>query len=77
MRRTLFGCEFGICFDFSFNNCGLNDPYCIIDKDPMILFTLCVRSMIPILAGILIAFLVYVASIAKDIVEWIADFQKS
>lgn len=74
MRRTLFGCEFGICFNFSFDNCGLNDPYCLIDKDPMILFTLCVKSFAPILAGILIAFLVYVTSIAKDIAEWIIGF---
>ena len=76
MRRTLCGCEFGICLDFPIVNEKINDPNCIIDKDPLLLFTIGVRSMVPILAGILIILLVYAASMSKKIADWFINFPK-
>lgn len=74
LRRTLGGCEFGLCFDFQIDNLLLNDGDCLIDKDPLLLFTISVKSLTPILAGILIIGLVYIASISKSISEWILAF---
>lgn len=74
LRRMICGCEFGICLDFKFESTLKNDPTILIDKDPLFLFTLNVRSLIPILAGILILVLVYLATIAKKIFPWFAFF---
>ena len=77
MRRTFGGCEFGICYDFNIENRDseiLKDLNCIVDKDPLLLFTINVKSLVPVLAGILIIGLVYIASIAKSISEWIMTF---
>lgn len=78
LRRTLGGCEFGVCFDFdlvNFNDLLKNDQNCFVDKDPLFIFTICVKSMIPILAGILIIGLVYIASLANSIFQWISTFE--
>ena len=77
LRRTLGGCEFGVCFDIKLNNLDneiLKDYNLLIDKDPLFVFTISVKSMFPILASILIIVLVYVASIAKEVIAWITSF---
>lgn len=66
LRRTLAGCEFGICLNLDISNNNqqflTNNPYCLIDVDPLLVFTIFVRSLISVL--------VYVGSIAKKISEW-------
>lgn len=47
---------------------------CLIDQDPLLMFTISVKSNAPLLAGILIIGLVYLASVAETITEWIASF---
>ena len=75
LRRTLSGCEFGVCFDFDYEkNKIIEDFSCLIDQDPLFMFSITVKSIIPILAGILIIGLVYIASIAKNIAGWILAF---
>lgn len=71
LRRTLGGCEFGVCFDFDLDNSETDDQNCIIDKDPLFVFTINVKSLVPLLAGILIIVLVYVVSLCKSIIEWV------
>ena len=74
LRRTLGGCEFGVCFDFQMTNVKkeiIKNENCIVDKDPLLLFTINVKSQVPVMAGILIIGLVYIAKVAKTISEWI------
>ena len=74
LRRTLSGCEFGVCFDFFLENSNqtlVNDSNCIIDKDPLFLFTIIIKSIVPILAAILIIGLVYIAKVAEKITAYI------
>lgn len=40
MRRTLCGCEFGVCLNFNLKNDKNDDPNCIIDLDPLLLLFL-------------------------------------
>ncbi|KAK8864795.1 hypothetical protein M9Y10_010320 [Tritrichomonas musculus] len=74
LRRHLAGCDFGVCLDLEITKADLNniDHYVLIDSDPLLVFSISVRSMKPILAGILIIALVYIASVCKKIIEWIA-----
>ena len=65
LRRTLGGCE---CAD----NSIVNDKNCLVDKDPLLCFTISVKSLIPVLAGILIIVLVYNDKLIKDIFELIS-----
>ena len=77
LRMTLAGCEFGVCFDLDLEFLREKsdiDYNCLIDRDPLLLFTISVRSMVPLLAGILIIGLVYLAAISGSIAEWIAAF---
>lgn len=77
LRRTLGGCEFGVCYDFDLENCDeklKEDQNCLFDKDPLLLFTISIKSFAPVLAGILIIGLVFIASFAKSISEWIMAF---
>lgn len=74
MRRTISGCEFGVCFDFKITNNAkeiVQNENCIVDKDLLLLFTINVKSQVPVMAGILIIGIVYIAKIAKSITEWI------
>ena len=77
LRRTLGGCEFGLCFDFELENDNFqisNNSNCIVDKDPLLVFTISVKSMVPLLAGILIIGLVYIAKISATIAQFISCF---
>ena len=74
MRRTLGGCEFGICLNFDFKNEGIKDPNCIIDQDPLLYLTINIKSLVPVLAGILVIVLVFVAILSKKMIEWFAAF---
>ena len=77
MRRTLAGCEFGVCYDFKIDdihNKIFYDKTCLVVKDPLFVFTISVKSMIPVLAGILIIGLVYISNVAESIFEWITNF---
>lgn len=79
LRRTLAGCEFGICFDAIMkvddpNNSLLKDYYCLIDKDPLLSFTIFIKNESPILAGILIIVLVYVGVLLAKTISWVSAF---
>lgn len=75
LRRALGGCEFGVCLDYDIEiPVSMRQHDCLIDQDPLLLFTISVKSMVPILAGILIIGLVYLASISGSIAEWIMAF---
>lgn len=64
LRRTLARCEFGFYLNLNMKNNKehiiKSHPYCIIDTNSLLVFTIFVRSMFPILAIILISVLVYV-----------------
>ena len=74
LRRTIAGCEFGFCVNLDIKNhnekFNKENPYCIIDKDPLLVFTIFVRSVIPFLSIILISLLVYIGRIGKKIASW-------
>ncbi|KAK8839804.1 hypothetical protein M9Y10_031512 [Tritrichomonas musculus] len=71
LRRTICGCEFGICIKFNLLNQGIGDDQnCLVDKDPLFMFTINVRSMVPVLAGVLICVLVYLGILSAKIVEF-------
>ncbi|KAK8836772.1 hypothetical protein M9Y10_037294 [Tritrichomonas musculus] len=84
LRRTIAGCEFGVCYDF-----GLSNEYwkqsdikadfknCLIDKDPLFLFTIQTKSKVAILSGILIIILVYIGRIASFIQSFIKNAAKN
>ena len=83
LRRTLCGCEFGICLDLpmksvyannNFDSFSIYSPNCIIDKDPLILFSISIKSLLPVLAGVLIFLLIYAVYLAKDIIGWFVLF---
>ena len=63
LRRTLAGCEFGICVDplYECQNKLLN---CLIDTNPIIMLTICTKSSTPWIAGILMIVLVFIVSIS-------------
>ena len=50
----------------------INDYNCIIDKDPLLVFKINVKSMVPFLAGILIIGLVYITQLASSIIQLIS-----
>ena len=75
LRRTLGGCEFGVCLDFISDGANKDfGPNCLVDKNPLLVFTISVKSMVPILAGILIIGLVYIASVSTTIAYWVTNF---
>ena len=76
LRRTLCGGEFGICLNTNFIESEFDDNTCLIDKDSIVLVSLKIKSVIPILSGILIIFIVYVASIVKKIIQVATDLSK-
>ena len=79
MRRTLGGCEFGICYDFDieFDDSELKElKNCLIDKEPLFVFSISVKSMAPFLAGVLIFFLLYLANLARQIADFVKTIPK-
>ena len=76
LRRTLCGTEIGICLNFRMEN-NIEDEFCILDKDPLIMFTINVKSIAPFLAGVLIFALVYLGILAAKIFKWFLTFPKS
>lgn len=78
LKRTLCGCEFGIYLDLDldlFKEKRLRS-FCLIDQDPLLVFTINVRSNVPQVAGILIIRLVYLTAISNSIAEWILIFSE-
>ena len=71
MRRTIAGCEFGICVDLHLENRDYKKlgENCLIDKDPLLLFSIHIKSMIPILVGVLVIVLVFIANICLVIAQ--------
>ncbi|KAK8885869.1 hypothetical protein M9Y10_041326 [Tritrichomonas musculus] len=71
MRRTLAGIEIGVCVDFDISNIDKETlgPNCLIDKDPLFLFTIQIKSLTPIFAGILIIVLVFAAKLSTLIFD--------
>ena len=51
LRRTPRRCEFGICFNYEYELKEFDDKNCLFNKEPLLLFTINVRSLVPILAG--------------------------
>ena len=78
LRRTLAGCEFGICFDLHIESTNSFDIGLIsmIDKDPLFVFTIFIKGIEKkhFLAAILIIGLVYLANVIKDLTDFILDF---
>ena len=75
LRRTLAVCEFGICLDMVLKKEKLDsEQNLLIDKNPLLVATIYSWSIIPLLAGILICALVYLAYISKGIFEYISFF---
>lgn len=76
LRRTLGGCEFGLCVDFDLasNDESFICENCLIDRDPLLVFTISVKSMAPLLAGVLIFALVFLASMSTSIGEYVTSF---
>lgn len=68
LRRTLGGCEFGVCvqplYEFEYDdendNAFLN---CLIDREPLIMFTICTKTSVFWLSGILMIILVFISSL--------------
>lgn len=58
LRRTLCGCEFGVCID---TECECCDQYlnCLFDRNPILMFTICTKSTFFWIGGILIVVLVF------------------
>ena len=73
LRRTLAGCEFGLCYEFDEIN---DDDYfkfvknILFDKDPLFVFSIYVKSVIPFLAGILILLLLYLVNIIRQLAAY-------
>ena len=67
IKRTLAGCEFGACVDFNLTDkdYSIFGENCLIDKDPLFLFTIQVKSFYPLLAGMLIIVLVFASKICS------------
>ena len=76
LRRTLGGCEFGVCVDFDLESDdeAFIRENCIVDRDPLLVFTISVKSMAPILAGVLIFALVFLASMSTTIMAYVSAF---
>ena len=79
LRRTLGGCEFGLCYDFDIQ-CKDEEieklKNCLVDKDPLFVFSISVKSVVPFLAGVLVFFLLYLANIARQMVTFIQQIPK-
>ena len=73
MRRTIAGCEFGICYDLFLSNKNFDGMNCLIDKNPLFVFTIHTKSSTAILAGILIVVLVYIGKIVNIVLEVIQN----
>lgn len=77
LRRTLAGCEFGLCYEVDEIN---KDEYFIFfknvlfDKDPLFVFSIYVKSVIPFLAGILMLLLLYITNIIRKIIKYANGF---
>ena len=77
LRRTLAGCEFGLCYEVEEL---YEDDYfkfiknVLFDKDPLFVFSIYVKSMIPFLAGILMLLLLYIANMIKKIIIYANGF---
>lgn len=72
LRRTLEGCEFGLCYeidDDSIKEHMKNIKNCLLDIDPLFVFSIFVRSLAPFLAGILILLLLYLTFMGRKLVD--------
>ena len=80
LRRTLGGCEFGVCIDLCIETFDNLLPHCLIDTEPLLLFTIQTKSFIPILAGILFIVLVYTTKVCElistEMIFFIGKFKK-
>ena len=72
LRRTLCGCEFGVCVE---TNLEYPDDLqnCLFDRTPLLMFTLCTKSSFVWLGGLLIIVLVFFTSVAVTIGKKIID----
>ncbi|KAK8865011.1 hypothetical protein M9Y10_010540 [Tritrichomonas musculus] len=71
VRRTLAGCEFGVCIDPIFQDIKIPKFHCLIDKNPLLLCAIICKSYKPFLAGILMVVLAVIAVIAVYIANYI------
>lgn len=78
LRRTLGGCEFGICYDFEFENTDdqfKNDTNRLIDIDPMFIFSIHICSYTAFMASVLILLLLYLLNLARKIFSFMSAGQ--
>ena len=74
LQRTLCGGEFGIYLNANFMESDINKPLYLIDKDAIVLISLKINSIIPILSGIWVIFLVYIASLVYKFAKFLQGF---
>ena len=76
LRRTLSGCEFGICMDIIEKKKHIfkNIPNSLIDTGTILLFTITVKDIAPFLAGVLIIAIIFLAGAIAYIVAQIQTF---
>ena len=71
MRRTLVGCEFGICVDPLLLDVDVQKKHCLFDKSPIFLMTIGCKSAKPFIAAILIIVLVFITLISVKIAKFL------
>lgn len=66
LRRTLCGCEFGVCIDTEYECC---DKYfnCLFDRNPILMFTICTKFTFIWIGGIMIVILVFFTSLCATL----------
>lgn len=73
IRRTMAGCEFGICVDPLLDDIVIKENHCLFDVKPILLFAICCKSLKPFLAGILIILAIFIGFVAAKLAEFFAS----
>ena len=73
IRRTMAGCEFGICVDPLLDDIVIEESHCLFDVKPILLFAICCKSLKPFLAGILIILAIFIGFVATKLAEFFAS----
>ena len=83
LRRTLSGCEFGICYEFEEDENEEEeeidiDDYknCMFDKKLILVFSININSTVPFLAGVLVFLIIYLVSIINNIINIVKSLIK-
>ena len=72
LRRTLAGCEFGVCLNFYslfFNDDNDENYNSLIDTNPLLCFTITVKSFKVVLSGILVLLLIFASVLVAKFIN--------